>query len=519
MKKLVTLIAFSILYVAAKAQFGQDVYYNTNTNNHVNTEVTTAYNGWIFTATSVEDPVADKGGIEIRKSVDGGLTWETIDFYFPTGYRYPTHDIVVTGTDSASLKLHLVGVNYNVAAGTYILFIDTYNGVSGTFIGSPYSYNKGTSKVYDVEIASDYKNPAVGAAPYTVGVLYSCYTPSKDSIVSLVSTNGGVTYNHRETVATSGAYFRNISLDYGRSTSASNGRFFAAWERLPSSSSRNGNIYTSRNTSTVDGTWITPENLDSISSTMIGLCRNPRIAVQQSLIDNDSASVTAVVTVDRDYNGDGSDYDLLGFYNKRAHYTNFWYRFDVLNSSENDMYSDIVYEDVNQQFHMVFLDSTNHQLKYVSNTMQFSSPSTWNNEFTGINDTLSMTQSPKTRIAYRPVVNELAVTWIDTKADGRGIAKIDVESFAFVGLNELNQSDLVLFPNPVSDFITIQLDQNLANASAQYRIIDLNGRIVESGSFDQNTQIGINVASYTNGVYLFEVSTDLGKITKRFVKN
>jgi hypothetical protein len=518
MKKLFTLMTFSCLLVAAKAQFGADVYYNTNANNHVNTEVSTAFNGWIYTATSVEDPVANKGGIEIRKSIDGGLTWEAVDFYFTTGIRYPTHDIVVTGTDSASLKLHLVGVNYNVGSDSYVLFIDTYNGVSGAFTGSTYNLNKGTNKVYDVEISSDYKNPAVGSSPYAVGVLYSSYTSSLDSLNSIVSMDGGATYTNRQVVATTGGYFRNVSLDYGRSTSASNGRFFAAWERLSSSTNRTGNIYTSRNASTVDGSWITPENLDSLSATMANLCRNPRIAVQQSLVDNDSGSVTAIVTLDRDYVGDGSDYDMLGFYNNRAHFTNFWYRFDVVNSTENDMYSDVVYEDVNQQFHLAFLDSTNHQLKYLTNTMQFTDPNTWTNVYTGINDTLSMTQSPKTRIAFRPVINELAVTWVDTKTDGRGIAKIDVENFAFIGLAELNQSDLSLFPNPVSELMTIRLDEALVNAAANYRIVDINGRLVESGSFDQNAQIGINVSAYTNGVYLFEVTTDLGKITKRFVK-
>lgn len=519
MKKIVTLLIFSSLIVAAKAQFGADVYYNTNANNHVNTEVTTAFNGWIYTATSVEDPVANKGGIEIRKSIDGGLTWETVDFYFPTDVRYTSHDIVVTGTDSASLKLHLVGVNHNLSSNNYTLFIDTYDGVTGAFTGSPYNLSNGANKIYDVEIASDYKYPAVGATPYSVGVLFSSYSAIRDSIISVVSLDGGITYNTKQTVATTLSYFRNVSLDYGRSSSASNGRYFAAWERLGSSSSRTGNIYTSRNSSTVDGSWITPENLDSLSSTMINLCRNPRIAVQQSLVDNDSASVTAIVTVDRDYLGDGSDYDMLGFYNKRAHFTNFWYRFDIVNTSEIDIYSDVVYEDVNQQFHLAFLDSTNHQLKYMTNTMQFTDPNSWTSVFTGINDTLSMTQSPKTRIAFRPVVNELAVTWIDTKNDGRGIAKIDVENFAFIGLDELvDQNDMSLFPNPVNDWMTIQLDEKLVK-SATFRIVDLNGRLIESGSFDQQAQLGINVSNYTNGVYLFHLDTEQGEITKRFVKN
>lgn len=522
MKKLIytlLLTVFGIIGSANAQSFGPDVIITPDTVDQRNLELATAFNGWIFAAYSMEDTGSNKGGISIRRSTDGGYTWTVIDQYFVEGVRYPSHDIVVTGTTETDLKLFLIGVNNNLAGGTYTIFVDTYDADAGTFTGSNYNLNKGTQRVNDVEIASDYNWPAVGAAPYSVAFLYSCFGPVSDSVISVVSLDGGASFTSRNTVYTTTGFTRNITLDYGRSSSASNGRYFAAWEQLSAFTNRNGHIYTSRNTSTVDGTWITPENLDSLSSSMINLCRNPRIAVQHNDIDNDSASVTAIVLVERDYNADGTDYDLLGFYNKRAHFTNFWYRLDVVNTGEKDIHPDIVYDNVNDMFHAVYFDSTNMDLQYATQPMNLTNPSSWTFVQNGMNDTPAATVHPQSRIVYRPNADEVGIGWIDESATGDGIAKIDMENFISADVNEaVNEHNMALYPNPVQTELFIELDDQMNASSAEWTITDMNGRIVLSGITEGQNTIQVSVNELKTGAYLIRFANEKGFATRMFVK-
>lgn len=522
MKKLILtllLTIFGIIGSANSQSFGPDVIITPDTINQRNLELATAFNGWIFAAYSMEDTDSNKGGISIRRSTDGGYTWTVIDQYFVEGVRYPTHDIVVTGTTETDLKLFLIGVNNNVAGATYTIFVDTYDADAGSFTGANYNLSKGTHRVNDVEIASDYGMPAVGASPYSVGFIYSCYGPVSDSVISVVSLDGGVSFTNRNTIATTTGFTRNISLDYGRSSTASNGRYFAAWEQLSSFTNRNGHIYTSRNTSTVDGSWITPENLDSLSSSMINLCRNPRIAVQHNNTDNDSASVTAIVLVERDYNADGTDYDLLGFYNKRAHFTNFWYRLDVINSGEIDKHPDIVYDNVNDIFHAVYFDSTNRELEYVTQPMNLETPNTWTAVQGGMNDTPSATVQPQSRIVYRPDADEVGIGWIDEAVTGEGIAKIDVQNFVSAGVNEAStERNMTLYPNPVQTELFIELDEQMNTTSAEWTITDMNGRIVLTGVTEGDATIQVSVNQLETGAYLIRFTNEKGFATRMFVK-
>lgn len=396
--------------------------------NQTKVETDVAFNGWIFAAHSTVDSVNNEGGITIRRSKDGGITWETIDYYSVSGVRYPVFDIAVMGTDTNNLLLSLIGVNYNVGSNTSIMFLDNYNATTATYLTSPISHNVGNRAIHDVAIATDYKFPAVGASPFSVAYAYTCSGTTKDSVNYACSIDGGQTYLPSVNVATTTNYYRKLSMAYGSSASASNGRYFLAWEQLSSLSNRTGSIFTSRNQSAVNGAFISPLNLDSVSSSMIGLCRNPRIAVSQSLDDNDSASVTAVVLVDRDYNGDGSDYDLLGFYNKRAHFTNFWNRLDIVNTGEQDMQGDICFDPNGKKFMATYLDSTNHRLPYITNDWNLTDPNIWVPVLPNYDDVGNVLGNAFPRVSVNPLDTQATFAWIrNDTITGNGVAYFDAE--------------------------------------------------------------------------------------------
>lgn len=469
-----------------------------------------AFNGWLYAAFSTVDSVNDKGGITIMTSRDDGANWQMIDEYSVPGVRYPSFDIVVAGADTNNLTLYLVGVNNNISYSEYTIFLDRYNATTYAYIGSPYNSSKGIRRVADVAIATDYRYPAVGASPYSVGIAYSVYSSSFDSINFVASLDGGNTFTIFNNVATTGSFFRNISLAYGRSSSASNGRYFLAWEKLSGFTNRTGSIFESRNTSSIDGSWIPPVNLDSVSSSMIGLCRNPSIAVQYNDVDNDSGSCTAIVLVERDYVGDGSDYDLLGFYNKRAHYTNYWFRLDIVNTSENDLTPDITFDPGYNNFLAVYFDSTNKKLPYVVNQMNLITPNTWVTITPQYNDSPNIT-APCPQVEINPLVNQTAHVWIQDGIGTKGVAMYDAE-YSTLGIDsETGTRDgLSLYPNPASDIVNLMIT-DMSLTGIIINIFDGNGKLIESrqvvnkkaGSSFEN----FDVSNYHNGIYFMVISS------------
>lgn len=478
-----------------------------------------AFNGWLYAAFSTVDSSLNAGGINIMKSVDNGYTWTIIDDYQPAGIRYEAYDIVVAGTDTNNLTLYLIGINHALSTDNYTLFVDKYNATTGNFIVSPFNRFYSTTPIKDVSMATDYLYPAVNANPYSIAFVYSVRGAVADSLKYVVSLDGGSTFTTNQTIQTTGYFLDNVSLAYGRSASGSNGRYFAAWELNNGSSSRVGHIYTSRSSSTVDGSWITPENLDSISPAAINLCSNPSIAVAFGTIDNDSASNTAVVAVQRDYMTDGSDYDLIGFYNNRSHYTNFWYRFDIDNSGSNCMQPDVTFDPINRNFLAVYYDSTTQKLPYVVNEANLDDPSTWGVVSAQYNDGANLV-SPFPRVEINPVVTQTAHAWTAVGTGTNGVAMFDAE-YSTVGIEASNnQAATSIFPNPASSSFNIEFSLP-SSSNAIITIVDMSGRVIEQriasiGRGGLYTE-SFNVMDWDNGVYLITVQSDESSFQERIV--
>ena len=372
--------------------------------NQRNVRITAAFNGWLYTAYSTYDPYSNAGGMTIQCSKNGGLFWYMLDNFTQPNIQYNVFDIVIAGTDTNNLVLYLAAVGTNTFSNTNTMNFVKYDGRTGAYLGTFGNYIAyGSRKVYDVAIASDYKFPSSVSTPYSIGVLYSVYGSTRDSVIFVASTNGGASLNVRQPIFTTVAYCRDVSLDYGRSLTYSNGRYFAAWESVSSSSARNANIYTARNLSAINGVWTAPRNLDSLDSGMQGKCRRPSIAVQQNNVNNDSTNVTAVILVDRDFNGNGTDYDILGFYNRRAASNFNWKRLDIVNTSATyDMQPDIVFDSGNNNFRAVYYDSTGSKLPQKTNGMNLTNTNLWTTITSQYNDLTTNLKQAWPRIDVNP---------------------------------------------------------------------------------------------------------------------
>ena len=92
-----------------------------------------------------------------------------------------------------------------------------------------------------------------------------------------------------------------------------------------------------------------------------------------------------------------------------------------------------------------------------------------------------------------------------------------------LGQEELsNNAALSVFPNPVNQELTIEIEGQIAGG-AYCEITDLSGRILFSQEMSMTSssfaEYFADVSSYNKGTYLVKVSTDKGIYTKKFIKN
>jgi uncharacterized surface protein with fasciclin (FAS1) repeats len=86
---------------------------------------------------------------------------------------------------------------------------------------------------------------------------------------------------------------------------------------------------------------------------------------------------------------------------------------------------------------------------------------------------------------------------------------------SLASLNELNESSILIYPNPTSDKITIQLDQAFVK---EFHISDMNGRILKSQSMEKQLTISTDISTLPNGEYYLTLIGEGESNTVKFSK-
>lgn len=82
---------------------------------------------------------------------------------------------------------------------------------------------------------------------------------------------------------------------------------------------------------------------------------------------------------------------------------------------------------------------------------------------------------------------------------------------------EVLLAKLQVYPNPTSGLVTISNDDNSTLQSVS--ITDLNGRTVKSLKLNGESTSQINISDLSAGVYMMNIASDQGSVTKKIVKN
>lgn len=92
----------------------------------------------------------------------------------------------------------------------------------------------------------------------------------------------------------------------------------------------------------------------------------------------------------------------------------------------------------------------------------------------------------------------------------------NVETEGFVGIENLLSKNLKLSPNPFQNHINISSEQLIS----EINIYEITGKRVRNTSTISNYQHSIETSHFNNGIYLLEITDELGnKVTRKMTKN
>ena len=88
---------------------------------------------------------------------------------------------------------------------------------------------------------------------------------------------------------------------------------------------------------------------------------------------------------------------------------------------------------------------------------------------------------------------------------------------AALKVDSFDGSIFSISPNPANDFVNISNSDNIKVSSV--KITDLNGRVVKQNNFDSVSDIKINVSDLSSGIYMMNINSNEGSVTKKIIKN
>jgi hypothetical protein len=311
-------------------------------------------------------------------------------------------------------------------------------------------------------------------------------------------------------------------LNYGRSPSYPNGRYFAVWEEQENQSSILGHIYTAHTEPNFDSSFTRPICLDSLDPASINKVRNPAIACQYNNVDNDSANLTEVVLFEK-YKPSSDDYDVTGFYNLQVTTTSHFRPLNIAATSNNELQPDISFNPYNSTFMMTYFDSTEKKLPFLTNNVNLANPDSWNVNSQGYNDNSNLAAPyPKVKLNFGQQDGMNA--WISEGTGGNGIALFDAPYSTYTGVSGHRIGGSVKlygsYPNPCST--TIRIAFELKNAGiVTIDVMDIMGQTLGTVT-DQVYSPGKHVVKYDvsnlqNGNYLYELRSGDFTVTGKFV--
>lgn len=465
-----------------------------------NVSICSAFNGWLYGTYTYHE--SGDLYLSIEKSEDGGRTWENgLDFKpYISGSIQKHFDITTIGTNVANLKLFITILSHDTNTDLQYANVARHN--PNTFEFEEEILQDGCQCVNGVAVANTSPNDSpIFAFVYTKSLL------TRDSLIFLASTNGGMSFNIRKSIVVSHPkYFGKISMSYGKTPSSNSGKFFIVWEQKTSSSSEYSHLYTTYFDEANDFQYQAPFCIDSLVPAFINNCKNPIITCQNSSYDNANSSLTRMIL----FEVAGQHFN--GVYNLQL--LNSSFKPFNLNSLPYALVSpDILFAPYDTTFKITFFDPVNNALPIISHNSNDSLFNDWQIESTGYNDA-PLISLPFPRIKYNNYFNSPIFCWTSDNND-KGISLFDSPYIYYTDIKEKDYPKSIrIYPNPASSFLLIKSLKSLKNVNIN--VFDIFGnkvdQVLSDNSYKKEKEISINVEKFPNGLYYLKINSETYKL-------
>jgi hypothetical protein len=146
----------------------------------------------------------------------------------------------------------------------------------------------------------------------------------------------------------------------------------------------------------------------------------------------------------------------------------------------------------------------------------------WSNQLTFTVPTTAITGSVRmrVRISYSVVaesgapIDPCAVATYGETED----YTVNIAQGGNVGISELNADQILVYPNPTSSELNIDLG-NIDYNFSEIQLVDLTGRVVTKISVNEQDKLyNVSTSSLSNGIYNVKIVGKDGSLTKRIIK-
>jgi hypothetical protein len=87
-----------------------------------------------------------------------------------------------------------------------------------------------------------------------------------------------------------------------------------------------------------------------------------------------------------------------------------------------------------------------------------------------------------------------------------------------LSLDDKNKTIFIMYPNPADTEVYIRNSRNIG--SAVYKIIDINGRVLETNQLSLVNLSKIEIGHLSSGIYVISLKTESGDVyTQKIIKN
>jgi ligand-binding sensor domain-containing protein len=115
-------------------------------------------------------------------------------------------------------------------------------------------------------------------------------------------------------------------------------------------------------------------------------------------------------------------------------------------------------------------------------------------------------------MVYKIAIDTDGTKWIGTD---QGLVAFNENGLLSTDSYSEMMNDIVLYPNPADDFITLKMSDGLRNSMVD--IFDIQGKKIRTYSINNNRQL-LDVSSFPSGIYLVKIQSDKNSTVKKFIK-